>query len=459
MRKYDDLVFGFIIYGAMFWGIAESQNSQFWMVYLLLVISFGIFHSLAITLLGVRNALASQHSWAVIPAITVCYEYLRHLVTWCYDGSGLTFFLVGQVVPLRLSRSFASVGGIWLLSFVFAVFVHQLWIALLFRKVTLRRRLFRLGLLLVASAVAIITPIVGRPKTEETSAVITVPFKLTQFAKPSVSAFISDVIRQLRNEELTVLGVETTGTLDLARNVIVSNDVEASLWQELSERNNVSVLTGSWITLAGRNDRVNSIVQYRNGEIVGIEPKHRLAPFVESQPLGTESLISKGWIPKSAVRNAAPKADAEEFLRGFPRPQGVQTGVCYDIFFGPAYLNGLDLSHEFMTCSLDETYDDSGIFQWLSMQHSRIRAIEARRSLVRCSLGGITAAFDPMGNEIEPIASRAGMNLYRVPICRETTFYARTGDWIVWLSFIVVGGWMLHGIMQRRVQRREANVA
>jgi apolipoprotein N-acyltransferase len=112
-----------------------------------------------------------------------------------------------------------------------------------------------------------------------------------------------------------------------------------------------------------------------------------------------------------------------------------------------------------MTCSLDETYDDSGIFQWLSMQHSRIRAIEAGRSLVRCSLGGITAAFDPMGNEIEPIASRAGMNLYRVPVSRKTTFYARTGDWIVWLSFFVVGAWMLHGVGERWRKRRRFDAA
>jgi apolipoprotein N-acyltransferase len=122
-------------------------------------------------------------------------------------------------------------------------------------------------------------------------------------------------------------------------------------------------------------------------------------------------------------------------------------------------LDGLNKSHDFITCSLDESYDDSGIFQWLSMQHSRIRAIEARRSLVRCSLGGITAAFDPMGNEIKPIATQAGMNLYRVPVCHDVTFYASTGDWIVWFSFFVVGGCSLHGARQRRRERRMSDAA
>ena len=221
-------------------------------------------------------------------------------------------------------------------------------------------------------------------------------------------------------------------------------------WQDISRQGNCSVLIGAWVIVQGRNDRINAIVQIRNGDVVGVESKHHLVPVVESQTIGSRWLVNMGWVPKDAVRDVMSPGVAAEILKPFGKLQGIQSRVCYDIFFGPAYLDGLNETHQFMTCSLGEAYDDSGIFQQLSMSHAGIRAIESRRSLVRTSLGGITSAFDPLGREIEPHTVRLGMSFYRIPVYQDMSFYARTGDWIVWFSLSVTGGWIGRSVLQRR---------
>lgn len=361
-------------------------------------------------------------------------------------------------MPTVIARPLAAIGGIWLLSFVMAFLI---WLVdFLFNRRQCRFvQAISLCVLAALSWVFIAKNWFDQAYSWDAHKwLVTVPFPISSISAPAVFEFVSDADSAAKKSAIFVLGSETMIAIRMKGGEIEFDRPEDEIWRDLSTRANRSVVVGAWLSLDGRDARINAIVQFREGKVAGIAAKHRLAPFVESQPLGTKSLISLGWLPEDAVRNATPPAEAEKLLRRFPKPHGVQTGVCYDIFFGPAYLDGLNESHEFMTCSLDETYDDPGIFQWLSMQHSRIRAIEARRSLVRCSLGGITAAFDPLGNEIQPIAYRAGMNLYRVPICRESTFYARTGDWIVWFSFTVVGSWMLHGGYERRRQRRQIDV-
>jgi apolipoprotein N-acyltransferase len=381
----------------------------------------------------------------------VLYEFTRYYATFLYDGSGLTFFSLGQFLPLG-GLQLASVGGIWLLTFVTALLI---WLIVsVFHVGSTRTR----SIACVASFGLLAIPVfagdgmIYERDSEEEAVIMTVPFPVSFSSISAVKQFASDPRLIADEESLTILGPETMLELRLIDGAITFNRPQDEPWKEVSTTRNCSVLIGAWIIMENRDDRINAIVQIREGEVVGVEPKHRLAPFVESQPFGTGSLVEMGWIPEDAVRDATLPGAANERLRCFTKPQGIQTGVCYDIFFGAAYLDGLNVSHDFMTCSLDESYD-FGVFQWLSIHHSQIRAIETCRSLVRCSLGGITAAFDPNGREIQPMISRAGMNLYRVPVCHETSFYAQAGDWIVWFSLVVVSGWMAYGICERRFKR------
>jgi apolipoprotein N-acyltransferase len=459
MRAFDHFAVGVAVHGILFWGIFESRGGAFWMIYLCLVWTFSIFHALFFLSFDWRLIRQSRLALVLVPSIVVLYEFLRHCAAQLYDGSGLTFGLVGQFLPQVVCCQFGSYGGIWGLTYALAFFVW-LVVSMIDRyRCRKPKILFLVFLALLSTSVAVFVRIPSIVKETEETSVVTVPFLLSTLNRSEVSKFLSDSKRLTGDNSMMILGVETAIHGQLTSGDFKISRTEDELWRQLSQDHQCSVLVGAWMSMVGREDRINALVQFRDGKVVCIEPKRRLAPFVESQPLGTQCLISMGWIPKDSIRNATPPDLAEVLLQDFPKPQGVQAGVCYDIFFGSAYLEGLDKSDALLVCSLDESYDDSGIFQRLSMQHSRIRAIEARRSLVRCSLGGITAAFDPVGRQIEPFASNAGMHLYRVPVCHETSFYARTGDWIVWLSLFVVGSWAASRVYTRWFSRGISHAA
>lgn len=450
MTKKDHFVTALLIYGFLFLGLFEAHGGSFWRVWFVLSVAFALYHVAFTICVSFREALRSKASIFLFPSVLVSYEFLRHGIALQYDGSGLTFCLLGQLVPAGLGRQLAAYGGIWSLTFALGFVIALVVMVLDWRRNWHWRSMSAFSIALLVAACVFSNRADDRVTSAEQAVVVTVPFAVSEQNVSVVTAFVDDSRRIADGDNPYVLGAETMVEMKLENNQLQIAESDALAWRDISKEGNCFVLVGAWINVKGRNDRINAVVQIRNGDVVGVESKHRLAPFVESQPIGTRLLVNMGWVPEDAVRDVMSPGEAEEYLKPFGKLQGVQPSVCYDVFFGPAYLEGLDETHRFMTCSLDETYDDSGIFQQLSMTHSRIRAIEARRSLVRTSLGGITSAFDSLGREIEPVATHLGMNMYRVPICRETSFYARTGDWIVWFSLSVTGGWIGHTAFHRR---------
>jgi apolipoprotein N-acyltransferase len=62
-----------------------------------------------------------------------------------------------------------------------------------------------------------------------------------------------------------------------------------------------------------------------------------------------------------------------------------------------------------------------------------MRAVENRRFLIRATNDGLTAVIDPAGRLIqllEPYKQFAAP--VRYGLVKESTFYARFGDWFVW---------------------------
>lgn len=461
MKKKDQFVIALAIYGVLFLGLLEAHGGSFWRVWCVLSVPFAFYHVVFTTCVSFRDALRSKAGIVLFPSVLVSYEYLRHGIALQYDGSGLTFCLLGPLVLMGLGRQLAAFGGVWSLTYAFGLMIALVVMAFESRRNWHWRIMIAISITLLVAACVFTNGASGRVISAEQAVVVTVPFAVSKQNASAVTAFVDDFRRMADGDTPYVLGAETMAEMKLENNRLYFAGPDDLAWQDISKQGNCIVLVGAWITVQNRNDRINAIVQIRNGEVIGVESKHRLAPFVESQPFGTRWLVNIGWVPEGAVRDVMSPDEAGEYLKPFGKVQGVQPGVCYDIFFGVAYLDGLDETHRFMTCSLDETYDDSGIFQQLSMLHASIRAIETGRSLVRTSLGGITSVSDPLGREIEPTATRLGISMYRVPICRDVSFYARTGDWIVWSSLSVTGGWIGRGVFQRRRNgvKGEANEA
>jgi apolipoprotein N-acyltransferase len=72
---------------------------------------------------------------------------------------------------------------------------------------------------------------------------------------------------------------------------------------------------------------------------------------------------------------------------------------------------------------------------------SRLRAVETRRWLVRASGSGISAVIDPRG-EIVASLPYGDRGTLRATVALRTglTPYVRDGDWVVWLSGVIVLG-------------------
>lgn len=437
-----------LLYGLLFSGIGGAGNGSFWKVWCLLSLSLAFYHLLFFLVFNIASAFASSWNWLLIPSGLVSYEYLRHLLVRIYDGSGLTFGIVGQFVPLSSVAQFASWGGIWLLSFILAM-IGMLCLHLADRRCsTSRRSASCVGLMAIAGVVWINDRSLHNIVLEDEVLVITIPFALHGGNVPLVREWIDEIINsdsvgRPRRPQLVALGAETMIETELVDGQIRFNNPNAAAWKSLSHDARCDAVIGAWVFQENAAGQVNAAIQLRDGEVVGVEPKQHLTPSVESQPLGTQWLIAVGWVPESLVRRVIPYGAAKQTLQSLAEPIDIQMAVCYDLFFGKTYRDRVTSSTSMVTCSLSESFDSTGIFQQLSLCHSSIRAIEVRRSLVRCSYGGITAAFDPWGQEIQPSQSRLGMNLYRVPVYRHPSVYVRSGDWIVWFSLAVTGVWLL----------------
>jgi apolipoprotein N-acyltransferase len=329
MNPKDHFVVGLIIYTALLWGGIESRHGEFWITCILVITGLALYHTVVCSMTNFCAIWGSRLSCLVFPSWLVAYEYLRHAIVQSYDQSGFTFFSIGQAVPLLFVQQIAGITGFWSLTLVVGIAISL--------HLTLRRKrsIVRYLLFAAVALAAMLTSLTTFPRKQgsnqfdRTASVLTVPFPLSVSSLDAVSAFVNSLVES--EGGCTILGAETMVSLNLTKDE-VRFCPEDLLWQELSMRTGQSVLVGAWINLEGRDDRINAIVQIRDGRVVGAQSKHRLAPFVESQPLGTHALVSFGWIPEETVRNATPPKEAERLMAGFPKPQGVQTGVCYDIF-------------------------------------------------------------------------------------------------------------------------------
>jgi len=76
-----------------------------------------------------------------------------------------------------------------------------------------------------------------------------------------------------------------------------------------------------------------------------------------------------------------------------------------------------------------------------------VRAIENRTAIVRCGNTGISGFLDPMGRWQQKTALFTETAIAEsVPLTNDLTFYTRFGDLIVYVSYVVLGLYLLVAI-------------
>ncbi|MGW7517885.1 apolipoprotein N-acyltransferase [Streptomyces sp. NPDC054796] len=366
----------------------------------------------------------------LLPSAWLMVELVR---SW--QGLGGPWGLLGasqwQVTPaLRL----ASVGGVWLISFV-VVAVNTSLAALL----AARGAPTRLPAVSAVSALAAVAVVVGGtwawvPLPEEESG-----DSLRVGVVQSGGGMSADA-RFTRNEELSRSLAREHHGLDL----IVWG--ESSVGYDLAEHPRLrarlaalSRATGAEILVnvdARRSDKPgifkSSVLAGPDGLTGERYDKMRLVPFGEYVP----ARWVLGWV--TSVGRAA----GEDRRRGtepvLMRADGVRFGplVCFETAFPDMSRH---LAGEGARVLVAQSSTSSFQNSWAPQQHASLaalRAAETWRPMVHATLTGVSAVHGPRG---EAVGERLGTDRsaaasYSVPMATGTSPYVRLGDWVIYLT-------------------------
>lgn len=131
--------------------------------------------------------------------------------------------------------------------------------------------------------------------------------------------------------------------------------------------------------------------------------------------------------------------------------------VCYESIYPSLVREFVKRDAQFLVVITNDSWygNTSGPYQ--HFQYSILRAVENRRSIVRCANGGISGFIDPYGrvqkktkfHERTQIADAIKLN-------DEKTFYTKHGDIIVYISFYLTIFVFAFAIFKNFKQRRVA---
>ncbi|WP_200300891.1 apolipoprotein N-acyltransferase [Streptomyces adelaidensis] len=379
----------------------------------------------------------------VLPSGWLAIELVR---SW--QGLGGPWGLLGssqwQVEPaLRL----ASVGGVWLISFL--VVAVDVAVAVL---VSVRRSRAPALAGLVTAAIATSAVWLWSPRPEVRGGV------RVAVVQPGVTDGPDN--RFAREEALThglagqdldlIVWGESSVGFDLADRPDLADRIAA-----LARETDTNILVN---VDARRSDRPGI---YKSSVLVGPEgptgdryDKMRLVPFGEYIP--ARSLL--GWA--ASVGEAA----GEDRRRGaeqvvFDSGKGLRIGpmICFESAF-PDMSRHLarDGAELLLAQSATSTFQQS----WAPEQHASLaalRAAETGRPMVHATLTGVSAVYGPQG---ERVGARLGTDesttaVYEVPLASGTTPYVRFGDWPVHAALLTLVAWgAFEGVRAVRLRRR-----
>lgn len=386
----------------------------------------------------VRHFLAAKPSLGRVAAALVVLPsgWLLIELVRSWQGLGGPWGVLGssqwQVDPaLRV----ASVGGVWLISFL--VVAVNVAIAVL---VAVRRSRVPAVAGLLATAVATSAVWVWSPRPDVDDRV------RIGVVQPGVIQGVGKADRRFDRE--AQLTRELAG-----QNVDLIVWGESSVGYDLRDRPDFARRLAALSRETGANILVNVDARrsdkpgiYKSSILVGPDgptaryDKMRLVPFGEYIP--ARSLL--GWA--TSVGEAA----AEDRRRGTKQVvmdagHGLRIGpmVCFESAFSDMSRNLVDGGAEVLIAqSATSTFQQS----WAPEQHASLaalRAAETGRPMVHATLTGVSAVYGPSGQRMGSWlgTSASASAVYEVPLADGVTPYVRFGEWPVWAALLIVAAW------------------
>ncbi|WP_328883046.1 apolipoprotein N-acyltransferase [Streptomyces sp. NBC_00299] len=331
----------------------------------------------------------------------------------------------------------ASVGGVWLISFLIVAVNVAVAVLVLLRRCRIPALAGLLATAVAASAAWVWSP---RPQVEDrVRTAVVQPGVIPGAGKTADRRFDREeqLTRELagRGVDLVVWGESSVG-YDLDDRPDFARRLAA-----LSRETGANILVN---VDAQRSDRPgiykSSILVGPDGPTGARYDKMRLVPFGEYIPL--RSML--GWA------TSVGKAAAEDRRQGTEQVvmdagHGLRVGpmVCFESAFSDMSRNLVDSGAEVLIAqSATSTFQQS----WAPEQHASLaalRAAETGRPMVHATLTGVSAVYGPSGQRMGSWlgTSESTSTVYEVPLAGGVTPYVRFGDWPLQAAVLIMAAW------------------
>ncbi|GGX67696.1 apolipoprotein N-acyltransferase [Streptomyces fructofermentans] len=381
----------------------------------------------------------------VLPSAWLMVELVR---SW--EGLGGPWGLLGSSQwDVEPALRIASVGGVWLLSFLLVSV--NVAVALLV-SVPRARVPAVAGLVAVGAAVTSVWAWSPRPQEAGAARIAVVQPGMVDAAGGAEERFTREeaLTRELAGQDVDLVvwgessvGFDLTERPDLAdRLAALAREVDADVLVNVDAR---------------RADRPgiykSSVLVGRDGPTGDRYDKMRLVPFGEYVP--ARSLL--GWA------TSVGKAAGEDRMRGTEQVvmtvgDGLRVGpmVCFESAFPDI---GRQLARDGAQVLLAQSATSSFQSSWAPAQHASLaalRAAESGRPMVHATLTGVSAVHGPNGERVgERLGTDASASaVYDVPLAGGTTLYLRFGAWPVYAALLVLAALALFEGRRRLLLRR-----
>lgn len=413
-----------------------------------------------VALASIRRRLGTTWMLALTPASIAGFEWLHGQTDASYPWLTIGYSLVDT--PFA---QIADVVGVYGLSFLIAgVNAAVAWISLhrtdrpLRRQAVLAVELFMLVWLFVGLARA--TSV--QPSTAELRALLIQPnedpwdkwsdpeLQLQTHVRITDSARAANAMQAPSSTDVDVIIWSETAIPFLirdARNVqqwnMLRTWVDTSVVPLLTGLADVYVYPAGTAPASARRSAVDPSVHYdafnaammMNPAVpnIALHYKSMLTPFAERLPFADQLTFAMSWIEWGVGISAWGKGQTRfplPVLRGRDTVARIGTIICIESIY-PEVARDMVNNGSDVLCVItnDAWYNGT----WGPGQHfdiARMRAIEQRRSVLRCAQSGVTGAILPDGTDagsLLPVMQRGALRT-TVPLYRQRTAYARIGD-------------------------------
>ncbi len=181
----------------------------------------------------------------------------------------------------------------------------------------------------------------------------------------------------------------------------------------------------------------NTILHLADQQGIQMRSKSRLVPFEETEALTGILRPLQKWIGSASGKHYS--SFRHNPVTQLAKDQRIRTAtlICYESAFGGISAEMSRKGADLLFVLLNEGWYDNlrGAQKFLDL--SVLRAIETRKSIVRSSNRGISAAISPTGKILSYLDEQETAILQtEVSLNEGVTLYSRLGDWVAYLTIL-----------------------